>query len=547
MQESFYFYDLETSGLNPRADRIMQFAGQRTDLNFRPLGEPVNLLIELSDDTLPSPSAIMVTGITPQSTRQDGLSERDFAKFFIEEVATPRTIIMGYNSLRFDDEFIRATMWRNFYDVYAWQWKDRRSRWDLLDVVRLTRALRPEGIEWPFTPDGKPTNRLELLTKLNHISHEHAHDALADVVALIEVTKLIKTKQPQLFNFLFELRKKPAVRKLANLAHPQPFVYASGRYPSEFEKTTVAYPLAEGPNGNLIVFDLRYNLDELLAAEQDGTYAEKFGRARYQKPKSAPGSKTASSQPSESSKQSSESAKVASNSGASVQSQEPSAEPSKSSKKPAEPGKNSTDSQKPSSTDFFPIVKVLQYNHCPAIAPLGVLEKADGWKKISLDQATIEKNLAALRAHPEFAARMAESFQNRGTNFAKPVDAESAVYDGEFLSEKDELLCSAVRSNTAEDLANFHPKFADPRLPELLLHYKAKNFPTSLSADEVETWEQYRTARLARQAPKFLAELQGIQKDLAADRPWGNKTTEECAFLAEELMLWYESLQPSDF
>ncbi len=278
MRESFYFYDLETSGLNSRTDRIMQFAGQRTDLNFRPLGEPTNLLIELADDTLPSPQAIMVTGITPQSTKQDGITEREFCRFMIEEVATPGTTIMGYNSVRFDDEFIRNALWRNFYDAYEWQWRDGRSRWDLLDVVRLTRALRPEGIEWPVNADGVSTNRLELITKCNGISHEHAHDALADVVALIEVTKLIKQKQPQLFDYLYNLRNKRAVQKLINLKDPKPFVYASGRFSAEGEKTTVAYPIAEARHGNVLVFDLRYNLDELLVAEKDGSYEEKFGR-----------------------------------------------------------------------------------------------------------------------------------------------------------------------------------------------------------------------------------------------------------------------------
>ena len=173
MKPSFYFYDLETSGLNPRSDRIMQFAGQRTDLDFNPIGEPQNILVQLADDTLPSPSAVMVTGITPQATLQDGMTEPEFCRFLIEEIATPNTTIVGYNSVRFDDEFVRHTLWRNFYDPYEWQWRDGRSRWDLLDVVRLTRALRPEGIRWPVTEDGHSTNRLELLTKLNGIERMH--------------------------------------------------------------------------------------------------------------------------------------------------------------------------------------------------------------------------------------------------------------------------------------------------------------------------------------------------------------------------------------
>lgn len=484
MQKTFYFYDLETSGLNSRLDRIMQFAGQRTDTNFQPLGDPDNILVELPEDTLPSPGAIMVTGITPQMTRADGISEREFCQFFIEQVATPGTTIMGYNSVRFDDEFMRNTLWRNFYDPYEWQWKEGRSRWDLLDVVRMTRALRPEGIEWPFTEDGRSTNRLELITKLNHISHEHAHDALADVIALIEVTKLIHEKQPQLFDFLYNMRGKRDVAELVNLERPQPFVYASGRYSSDHEKTTVAYPIAPAENGNILVYDLRYNLDELLAQEAAG----------------------------------------------------------KASKTPRDKNRSYRDLE-PWEKQFFPIVKKLQYNHCPAVAPLGVLEKEDGWQKIGLTKEQIEQNLASLRRHREFIERMAKV---KRPDFPASCDVESALYDG-FLDDQDRLLCMTVRNNGAEDLADYHPPFHDERLPDLLLHYKAKNYPSSLAEEEVAKWEEYRLKRLQKQAEPFLKELGRIQGMLSKDITFGSRSVEDCAYLAEELLLWYESLQPNDY
>lgn len=482
MKPSFYFYDLETSGLNPRSDRIMQFAGQRTDLDFNPIGEPQNILVQLADDTLPSPSAVMVTGITPQATLQDGMTEPEFCQFLIEEIATPNTTIVGYNSVRFDDEFVRHTLWRNFYDPYEWQWRDGRSRWDLLDVVRLTRALRPEGIRWPVTEDGHSTNRLELLTKLNGIEHAHAHDALADVVALIEVAKLIKTKQPQLFEFLYKLRGKREVENLANLKNPRPFVYASGRYPSEFEKTTVAFPLAMGENGSILVYDLRYNLDDLLEAE---AAARDAGMIDFEKPWCE---------------------------------------------------------RDPWEKNYLPIVKKLQYNHCPAIAPLVVLDKDDGWKKIKLDKTQIQQNLQCLLKHPEFAQRMASS-QKR--DFGKAIDAESALYDG-FLDDRDRLLCTAVRNNVAEDLANFRPAFHDERLPELLLHYKARSFPASLDNEETSEWEKYRRARLARQLPQFMKELQWIGTELAKNQGLNGKSCEECQYLAEELKLWCQSIAPGE-
>ena len=191
MAQTLFFYDLETSGLSARDDRIMQFAGIRTDMDLQPIGEPYNFLVTLNDDTLPSPDALMVTGITPQKTLEEGYSEAECARMVSEEIFTPGTIAVGFNNVRFDDEFIRVLLWRNYYGPYEWAYQDGRSRWDLLDVVRLVRALRPEGINWPVV-DGKPTNRLELLSKENNLEHTHAHDALSDVEALIGVAKLIR-------------------------------------------------------------------------------------------------------------------------------------------------------------------------------------------------------------------------------------------------------------------------------------------------------------------------------------------------------------------
>ena len=468
--KSFFFYDLETSGLSPREDRIMQFAGQRTDENFKPIGEPVNILVKLADDTLPSPGAIMVTKITPQQTLQDGISEAEFANYVEDELFTPDTTIIGYNSVRFDDEFMRHTFWRTFHDPYKWQWQDGRSRWDLLDVVRLVRALRPEGVNWPTqrktvidkeTGDEKivdvATNRLELITKLNGIEHTHAHDALADVFALIEVTKLIKAKQPKMFDYLYKIRDKKEVAKLVNLDTKRPFVYACGKYPAKHNKTSVAFPLTAGRNGNVLVFDLRYNLDELL--EKEATM-------------------------------------------------------------PEEEHKNI----------FYPIVKELYLNRCPAVAPIGVLDNDDGWKKIELDKEQVDKNLESLLRHPDFAERMRMELENR-PEFPKAEDPESALYDG-FLQEKDATLCNVVRNATENQLADLHPEFLDERLPDLLLHYKAKNFPKSLAEDEVAEWEKYRTTRLNRQAPSFLKQMESLSQSDDVDD-----------FILEELMLWYQSLQ----
>lgn len=284
MTRTYFFYDLETSGLNPREDRIMQFAGIRTDEYFNQIGEPYNLLVTLNDDTLPSPDALMVTGITPQETVADGYSEAEFARLFCEEVCTPGTIVVGFNNIRFDDEFIRALLWRTYHDPYEWAYKDNCSRWDMLDAVRLTRALRPEGINWPEI-DGVPVNKLELLSKVNGLEHSKAHDALSDVEALIGITRLIAKKQPQLFQYLLKMRDKSEVKKLVQPGVP--FVYASGRYENEFNKATVAMAIAPADFGNMFVYDLRHDPSDWLrmsknelAAVVNTPYAERSDEYR---------------------------------------------------------------------------------------------------------------------------------------------------------------------------------------------------------------------------------------------------------------------------
>jgi len=455
MNKTFFFYDLETSGLNPRADRIMQFAGQRTDLDLNPIGEPVNILVKMTPDALPSPEAIMVTKITPQKTLEDGYTEAEFCRIATEDIFTPNTIAVGYNTVRFDDEFMRAILWRSFYDPYEWEWKDGRSRWDILDVVRMVRALRPDGIKWPVTGSGKATNRLELITKLNGMKHEHAHDALSDVYATISVAKLIKEKQPEMFDFLFKLRDKKIIQKYVNLERKNPVVYTSGRYSSEFNKTTVVAPITTSRNGNVLVWDLRYNLDEILAnTVQDNT-------------------KTNSS--------------------------------------------------------YFPIVKELCFNKCPTIAPTSVLNSKECWERIGLTQEKVDQNYQSLMAHPEFAEKMRTVNEAEADKFPPAEEPEQAIYEG-FLNDNDRIKVSAVRNADAKALADFHPEFDDERLPELLLHYKGRNFPESLSESETTKWESYRESRLEKQSARFLQSLNAIYED--------------DDFIAEELKLYYESLLP---
>ncbi len=468
--QTFFFYDLETSGLNPRDDRIMQFAGQRTDMALQPIGEPYNLLIAMSDDTLPSPDALMVTGITPQKTVEEGYSEQQFAHLFDNDIALDGTVFVGYNNVRFDDEFIRALLWRNYYDPYKWAYDKNRSRWDMLDVVRMTRALRPDGITWPMS-EGKPSNRLELLSRENKLEHANAHDALSDVQALIEITKLIQSKQPQLFDYLFSMRDKNKVKDLVNLDQPVPFVYTSGRYDSNYHKTTVAYPLAEAENGNIYVYDLRYNPSQWLTKSSEEI--EQILSVPYK--------------------------------------------------------------ERGDDYQSFPIKK-LQYNHCPAVAPIGVLGQDEGWGRIGLTPEIITEHQQQLQRDFEFASRAA-NILNKKPDYKNLPDAENKIYDG-FIGDRDGLRTEAVRSASVDQLRNLAPQFDDQRLRDMFARYKAQNFPTTLSDDERSQYERYRQRRISRQSPLFVKAMQRLLPS--------TKLSEHQQFVLEELKLWFESVVSED-
>ncbi|WP_044471046.1 exodeoxyribonuclease I [Mannheimia massilioguelmaensis] len=264
---SFFIYDYESFGVNPASDRPAQFAGIRTDADFNIISDPVMFYCKQTNDYLPSPEAVMVTGITPQECNEKGISEPEFAAKILAEFSKPNTCIMGYNNIRYDDEMTRYTFYRNFIDPYEYSWKNGNSRWDLLDLVRATYALRPEGINWPVDEEGIPNFRLENLTKENDIAHENAHDAMADVYATIAMAKLIKQKQPKLFQFFFENRGKKEVEKLINTGEMTPIVHVSGMLGNYRGNTAWMAPIAWHPTNQnaVIACDLSANIDDLLS------------------------------------------------------------------------------------------------------------------------------------------------------------------------------------------------------------------------------------------------------------------------------------------
>ncbi|MEY0300318.1 exodeoxyribonuclease I [Providencia manganoxydans] len=265
-QPSFFIHDYETFGKHPALDRPTQFAGVRTDLDFNIIDEPKVFYCSPSDDYLPQPEAVMITGITPQLALAQGVNEAEFAKRIHQAFSQPNTCIMGYNNIRFDDEVTRNIFYRNFYDPYAYSWQQGNSRWDLLDALRACFALRPEGIQWPENDDGLPSMRLEHLTKANGVAHENAHDAMSDVLATINMAKLLKAAQPRMFDYFYQLRNKNKVSQLIDIVDMTPLVHVSGMFGALRSYISLVAPLAWHPDNRnaIIMCDLSADISPLI-------------------------------------------------------------------------------------------------------------------------------------------------------------------------------------------------------------------------------------------------------------------------------------------
>lgn len=269
---TLYWHDYETFGIDPKRDRAVQFAGIRTDEDLNIIGDPLVIYCQPANDFLPNPQACIITGIAPQLAIKEGLCEADFIAKINTEFSQPGTCTVGYNNIRFDDEFTRYTLYRNFFDPYAREWQNGNSRWDIIDLLRLTKALRPDAIKWPKREDGFTSFKLEALSQANNIAHESAHDALSDVLATIEVAKLIKQRQPRLYQYIYEQRFKYKAQDLINLQKQRPLVHISGMYSPEKGHIGIVVPIAMDANNKnaVIVYELHTDPTALLSmsAEQ---------------------------------------------------------------------------------------------------------------------------------------------------------------------------------------------------------------------------------------------------------------------------------------
>jgi len=449
MAITLYWHDYETWGSDPRRDRPAQFAGIRTDTELNIIGKAQVNYCKPAYDMLPQPEACLITGLTPQVALADGLCEAEFMAEIYKEFMQPGTCGVGYNSLRFDDEFTRYGFYRNFFDPYAREWRNGNSRWDIIDMLRLTHALRPEGIEWPQNEDGVTSFRLENLTSANNISHKGAHDALSDVHATIDLARLVRDRHPKLYSYLFDMRDKRKVAGHLNALEQQTVLHVSSMYPAKQGCISPVIPLAPHPKNKngVIVFDLRHDPEPLISLDVDEIQKRLFTRS----------------------------------------------------------------ADLPESVERIPL-KTIHLNKCPVVVPLNTLtpEAAERWN-INLEQAGI--NAKKLKGTQTLAQKLQQIYS--GQEFPPIADPDQNLYGGGFFSDRDRSLMDDIHDMSTTALAKNRMQFEDPRLPEMLFRYRARNWPQTLSQTERNRWNEYRHDRVTNPDADCGITLIEYQKQLA--------------------------------
>ncbi|MFA5678172.1 MAG: exodeoxyribonuclease I [Pseudomonas sp.] len=424
MANSIFWYDFEATGIDPRRDRPLQVAGVRTDEQLQEIGEPLCIDCRIAEDVLPHPMACLITGIDP-ARMQRGLPEAQFMHLLHEQMSVPGTCTAGYNSLRYDDEMTRFSLYRNYFDPYAREWQGGNSRWDLLDALRTAHALRPDGIEWP-RQDGHVSLRLELLTAANGIDHGQAHDALADVRATIAMARLLKQAQPRLYDYLYQLRSKHKVSALIDLQNPLPLVHVSGRFGRERSGLALVLPLGWHPRNRnaVIVWDLAVDPSML----QDLTSTQLRERLYTRTEDLQPG-------------------------------------------------------------ELRPGLKLVHINKCPVLAEAKVLRPQDIERlqldmPLLLERA---RQLAEWRVAGQARLTAIYAEQDRPLEPGQEPDAETLLYDG-FTSDRDRRLLADIRQAEGASLTLARWPLEDQRLADMLKRYRARNFPDALNAAEMAEW-----------------------------------------------------------
>lgn len=216
MKPTYLFYDIETSGLSKSFDQVLQFAAIRTDDALNEI-DRVEYRVKLNPDIIPHPAAVITHRISIDQML-DGAPEFEVAKQIHDELNRPGTISLGYNTLNFDDEFLRFTFYRNLLPPYTHQFSNNCYRMDIYPMTIAYRLFKPDILNWP-TVSGKHSLKLEHLNSANDNVTGQAHDAMVDVEATLALARRL-AKEKKMWDYLQEnFQKNPDMNRLKDLPY----------------------------------------------------------------------------------------------------------------------------------------------------------------------------------------------------------------------------------------------------------------------------------------------------------------------------------------
>ncbi len=195
---NYVFYDFETCSSNVSYGQIIQAAAVLVNDNFQEL-DRYEGRCKLSPGVIPEAMALLVNKTTPKMLKETNLSHYQMIRQMMDKFNQwKNSIFIGYNSIEFDEEFLRRTLFKNLEYPYLTV-TNGNERGDLLGLARAAHLYYPDCIKTPISDRNNPLFKLEKLAPMNNIKHDEAHSAIGDVIATIEIAKLLSKKAPNVW------------------------------------------------------------------------------------------------------------------------------------------------------------------------------------------------------------------------------------------------------------------------------------------------------------------------------------------------------------
>jgi exodeoxyribonuclease I len=429
MNNTYLFYDLETTGLNKAFAQVLQFAAIRTDMQFNEI-ERHDILVKLRPDIIPSPKATITHRISIAQSMQ-GLCEFEAITQIHRLMNQPGTISLGYNTSSFDDEFLRFCFHRNLLTPYTHQYKDGCRRSDLLPITIMYYLYKKEMLEnWPEI-EGKPTMRLEKLSEANQLAVGQAHNAMVDVEATVELARRL-FKEPRMWGYLdggFDkaIDKRERIEKLPIAFHSMACSNRIGLMINNEYGSANQYQIPVLLIGNSIPYK-----NQTLWLRLDNSKLSEIQRSDI---------------PSETS---------------------------------------SIEEEKAFSKNSWVIRK--KYGEPGLVLP--PLERY--WENLSPErQALVEENKAWLQSHTEIFHKIIQYHREFRYPKIPDLDIEAALYQNDFLSSSEQAKCRQFHAVPLPNKIEMVTQFEDIDLRKLASRLLCRNYPDNLPPILTRDFEDY--------------------------------------------------------